>query len=606
MKDLGKSVRRVARENGIDLLRPSPDGSLSRVSDDNLQKMLAALGVEETGSASPDMPKCFLPPDLIDGPTWGISLQLYELRSARNWGIGDFADLWWICDMAGKLEADFVGLNPLHTGFLYDPGRCSPYEPSNRRFLNPLYIAVDEVGGFETTLPDTERVISELRSSSLVDYEAVATIKLNQLRAIWRSTRAADNPAFDAFVHGSGDGLHAHALFETLSRIMSEAGYGAGWTFWPAPYRIRTSSEVESIERAHADDIEFHKWLQWVAHVQLSEAKERCRQAGMRIGLYLDLAVGEALDGSATWSDGNLYVQGANIGNPPEPFAVNGQDWRLAALRPDRIAEGDPSSFRRLMTSSMHYAGAIRIDHAAAFSRLFLVPTDGAPADGAYVSYPIDDLLAELARASRENDCIVIGEDLGNVAAGLREELEAANVLSYRILSYEKSEEGFISPEAYPTIALACVSTHDHQTFNGWWLGADIDLRLEHGLVSAAMTKLHRKEREWERDKLLVAWDAAGVTTQPGSDDFGSEHDFTLAAYAYLAATPSMLLSVRLADLTDEERPTNIPGTDRTYPNWRPKSSAQVEMLGEMPMVKKIAALMHASRPRRQRGSDNI
>jgi 4-alpha-glucanotransferase len=250
--------------------------------------------------------------------------------------------------------------------------------------------------------------------------------------------------------------------------------------------------------REHMSEIKFHQWLQWIAHIQLSEAKSCCRRVKMRVGLYLDLAVGEALDGSATWSDRTSYVRGAAIGNPPEPFATEGQDWRLAALRPDRITSGDPSPFARLMSALMQYAGAVRIDHAAAFARLFLVPTDATPGDGAYVRYPIDDMLEELANMSVRYQSIVIGEDLGDLAAGLREDMAAVGVLSYRILSYEQSDQGFVRPEDYPELALACVSTHDHQTFSGWWKGADIDLRRKHGLVSKDMT-LHHSEDTKER-----------------------------------------------------------------------------------------------------------
>lgn len=344
--------------------------------------------------------------------------------------------------------------------------------------------------------------------------------------------------------------------------------------------------------REHMSEIKFHQWLQWIAHIQLSEAKSCCRRVKMRVGLYLDLAVGEALDGSATWSDRTSYVRGAAIGNPPEPFATEGQDWRLAALRPDRITSGDPSPFARLMSALMQYAGAVRIDHAAAFARLFLVPTDATPGDGAYVRYPIDDMLEELANMSVRYQSIVIGEDLGDLAAGLREDMAAVGVLSYRILSYEQSDQGFVRPEDYPELALACVSTHDHQTFSGWWKGADIDLRRKHGLVSKDMTLQHRKTRKSERKNLIAALTAAGMIRS--DEQTGSENleQLIIAAHEYIASTPCMLVSVRLADLTNEQAPTNIPGTDKTYPNWRPKLSVDLAALERLPMVRGIADVM--------------
>ncbi|MBB3660865.1 4-alpha-glucanotransferase [Rhizobium sp. BK650] len=509
--------------------------------------------------------------------------------------MGDFKDLWAICPMAGALGAEFIGLNPLHAGFLYEANRCSPYEPSNRKFLNPLYIAVDEVEGFATS-PDVEAELSKLRELPLVDYEAVAAIKVRVLRTIWKSVQQAENPEFEEFIGNGGRDLRLHALFETLSYAQTTKGIGAGWLSWPPEFQSPKSAGARQFARSHEDEIKFHQWLQWIAHIQLSEAKECCRRAGMRVGLYLDLAVGEALDGSATWSDRTLYVRGAAIGNPPEPFATKGQDWRLAALRPDTITSGDPSPFARLMTASMQYAGAVRIDHAAAFARLFLVPTDATPADGAYVRYPIDDMLEELAYMSVRHQSIVIGEDLGDVAAGLREDLAAVGVLSYRILSYEQSKEGFVQPQDYPELALACVSTHDHQTFSGWWKASDINLRLEHGLVSKGMTLQHRKIRKSERKSLLAALAAAGMIgpdEQSGAED---PEQLVVAVHEYVASTPCMLVSVRLADLTNEEAPTNIPGTDKTYPNWRPKLSVDLAALEHLPMVRRIANVMNRYR----------
>lgn len=603
MREAVTSIRRVARQKGIELVRPSSDGRAVRVSDENLRRMLLALGENVDCVTSGTDSLCYAPADLVEQPAWGLSLQLYELRSSRNWGVGDFKDLWTICGLAGRLGADFVGLNPLHAGFLSDATRCSPYEPSNRRFLNPLYIAVDEVGGF---VNDTaiEAQLSKLRARSLVDYEAVARLKLGVLHSIWEAGRKSPNLAFEEFVREGSENLRLHALFETLSRAQSASGLGAGWGSWPPEYQSPHSEAVDAFEKEHHADIEFHQWLQWLAHVQLCEARECCSKADMRIGLYLDIAVGEALDGSATWSDEPAYVAGAAVGNPPEPFATQGQDWKLAALRPDRITAGEPSPFTRLMTASMRYAGAIRIDHAAAFARLYLVPTNATPADGAYVRYPVDDMLEQLANMSRHYKCLVIGEDLGEIASGLREDLDLAGVLSYRILSYEQTEEGFVLPEHYPQLALACVSTHDHQTFAGWWKGADIALRLEHELVSEETTIQHQDNRIEERKRVLEAFSALGLAGSDASPRTMEPEQLVVAAHEFIAMTPSMLASVRLADLTGEPLPTNIPGTDISYPNWRPKLSVDLEDLEKHPRVRRIAAIMNQYRPHHAKRSE--
>ncbi|WFR96844.1 4-alpha-glucanotransferase [Rhizobium tumorigenes] len=594
-----QSLRSLARTHGIDLRRPSSDGSTAAVSDATLKMMLTALKVTFDDETAPTGPaNCFLPPEIIDRPCWGLSLQLYELRSARNWGIGDFLDLEACSDLAGPLGADFIGLNPLHAPFTADPERCSPYEPSNRQFLNPFYIAVDAVEGFVMT-PALDERIRRLRATGLVDYRQVAELKLEVLLDLWMSGEGGrGSPDFAAYVSEGGEGLQRHALFEAISTEMGRRGIGTGWHAWPEAYRTPFSEEVGRFAEEHAENIMFHKWLQWLAHQQLGQAGTRARERGMRIGLYLDLAVGEALDGSATWSDPDFYVSGASIGNPPEPYAIDGQDWRLAALLPDAIASGEASPFHKMLAAAMRYAGAIRIDHAAALSRLFLVPTSGTPADGAYVSYPQEDLLQVLSRASQQYRSIVIGEDLGNIPGGLREDLADAQILSYRILSYERNGQGFIAPDAYPALALACVSTHDHQTFTGWWRGDDIALRSEHRLVPAELAEVHETARQEERDDLLRAFADAEVRQPAVTTGENESIALAVASYRYIAQTPSAMVAVRLADLTNEPNPTNIPGTSTSYPNWKPKLSVPLESLGEAPLFRKIVTAISQIRPR--------
>jgi 4-alpha-glucanotransferase len=612
---------RLALQYGIGLTRPSPENRELPISDDAKRKVLAALGADITkgGMVKPTEPpklaakrvggtptrKCFLPKFLEHNRVWGISLQLYELRSARNWGIGDFTDLSAMVDIAAGLGADFIGLNPLHAPFLSDPNRCSPYEPSNRQYLNPLYIAVDRVPGFavNTALED---ILEDLRQTDLVDYVEVARIKTEVLGDVWvrwqqapEDERARDRDDFHAFVKARGDGLRKHALFEAISFFMVQQGRGAGWQAWPKEYQHHQNAAVAAFERAHADAVRFHMWLQWLAHMQLSEVAKQARSAGLRIGLYLDLAVGEAIDGSATWSEPEVYISKATIGSPPDPFAADGQDWHLAAIRPSAIASGKSSPFRRMLDAAMRYAGAIRIDHAAALRRLFLIPLDSRPADGAYVSYPYTDMLEVLAKSSVEYQCLVIGEDLGIVPEGLHDDLAEAQILSYRILSYERDETSFNPAEIYPALALACISTHDHQTLAGWWRGADIEARSEHAILPPDITEQHFTERKNERKYLIRALRSAGVDPPRGLSVRSRDSrlaDLVISAHRFIAKTPSALAAARLADLTGEKRPTNIPGTRDSYPNWRPKLSVPLEALVQVPLVKAVAEAMGRER----------
>ncbi|MGF9692438.1 4-alpha-glucanotransferase [Rhizobium sp. 0TCS1.26] len=600
----------LARKHGIAFTRPEPDGTEVPISTETKRRILAALNVSVDGETVPDGPICFLPQVLADRRVWGLSLQLYELRSSRNWGIGDFADLWEMAGIAGEMGADFIGLNPLHAPFLADAARCSPYEPSNRRWLNPLYIAVDQVPGFQPR-DALAKELERLRQTDLIDYAAVADVKLQELRRLWQAWRSGggakapyEADAFETFQTDGGRSLRLHAVFETLS-AHSAAGKGSiGWRQWPAELQSPDSPAVQDFAQSRTDEIEFHSWLQWVAHVQLTQSAEACREAGLQIGLYLDLAVGEALDGSATWSEPDIYVSSASIGGPPDPWAVDGQDWRLAAFLPSVIAAGDQSPYRVMLDAAMRYAGAIRIDHAAALSRLFLVPFDASPADGAYVNYPKEALLQVLSDASHHHHCLVIGEDLGNLPAGLRKDLEKARLLSYRIFSYERSDKGFIPPKNYPSLALACVSTHDHQTLGGWWRGADIAMRAEHGLVPQATADKDLKARTVELADLARLLKAERLPAPDPRSEGLEDADLdrlTVSLHRLLARTPSMLLAVRLADLTKEENPTNVPGTSASYPNWRPKLSLTIDELKQAALVKEVAKALASERPKQSR-----
>jgi 4-alpha-glucanotransferase len=598
----------LARQHGIEFTRPDPDGSEVAISTDTKRKILSALNVTVEGETlASQQPVCFLPALLSRDRVWGLTLQLYELRSKRNWGIGDFADLRAVCGLAGRLGADFIGLNPLHAPFMADPARCSPYEPSSRQWLNPLYIAVDQVPGFEPRR-DLDKALQKLRQSKLVDYPEVAAVKLRELQLLWQAWRQANIAfgsytvsAFESFREKSGESLRLHALFEVISADMVSRGLSVGWRDWPEEMQAPNNPAVTSFAQSRLDEVEFHMWLQWVAHVQLSDVVGAAEQAGLRIGLYLDLAVGEALDGSATWSEPDIYVSSASIGGPPDPWAVEGQDWRLAAFLPSQIAAGDPSPYRRMLDAAMRYAGAIRIDHAAALARLFLVPFDGSPAEGAYVAYPKDDLLKVLADASHDHHCLLIGEDLGNLPDGLREDLARSALLSYRIFSYERNEQGFVAAEDYPALSLACVSTHDHQTLGGWWSGADIKARADHGLVPQKTAKRDLQARVTEKADLVRALEAEGLAAPEAGNRTLKDADLeqlVLSLHRFLARTPAMLLAVRLADLTREKQPTNIPGTSDSHPNWRPKLSVAVDDLEDVDLLLSVTAALREERPK--------
>lgn len=596
---------RLCRHFGIARDLELPDGTRRPVPEATRRTIVEALGAD--AESAPEAPRrmevppearCYLPQTLRAHPGWGVFCQLYELRSSRNWGIGDFADLAELARICGGAGADFLGINPVHALFLADPGRRSPFAPSNRRFLNPLYIAPDRVPGHRGGAPDA---LDELRATDLVDYHAVADVKIAALRRLFHEAPFGEAGAadFDRFVARKGEPLRLHALFEVISARMVAEGRGAGWRDWPEELQDPRGEEVDRIAEQNADELRFQLWLQWVAERQITEAAQAARDAGMRVGLYLDLAVGEAPDGSSTWSGAAAALPGLTVGAPPDLFATEGQNWGLSAPNPAKLEATDFAPFREMIAAQLAHAGALRIDHAMALWQLFLVPEGRSPLEGAHLRFPFPDLLRELSALSRAHEAVVIGEDLGHVPPGFRAAMDEADILSYRILYFEQTERGFNPPDSYPEKALACLSTHDLPVLAAWWRGEDVDLRRRFGMVDEARSDQDAAHRAHERATLLRELRTAGVLK--GHPDPGAEAlppPVRDAAHRFIARTPSLLAGVRLADLVGPETPTNLPGTMDEHPNWRPKSPTALSEIAAHPAFAGTAALMREERPR--------
>ena len=581
------SLRASARRHGIatrygDRLVP----------DETLRLILSRLGAAEDGQT------CFLPGWLRERPAWGVFCQLYELRprgGRPDWGIGDLVDLADLARVLGAAGADFLGINPLHALFLGEPDRRSPFFPSDRRFLNPIYIAPDALPG-ATALA----VGAPAPTDEVVDYPAVADSKLTALRTVFTTMPFGEGPwsraAFEAFVGDGGEALRRHALFEAISLRMAREGHGAGWRGWPEGWRGTGSREVHDFATDHAGEVDLHLWLQWATSVQLDAAARAAREAGMRIGLYLDLAVGEAPDGGAAWGS-DVIMEGLSVGAPPDVFSAEGQDWGLAAPNPRALAR-DPAPFRDMIAAQLRHAGALRIDHAMALRQLFLIPWGERPAAGAHVSYPAEQMLEVLAKESRRAGAIVIGEDLGFVPEGFREEMADVGILSYRILYFEQEDGAFHPPADWPETAIACLSTHDLPTLAGWWAAEDVALRREHGLVSEADTPAHEAQRAAERRALVSLLGAEGLARRSWSAAGPLPEGVLVAVHRLLARTPCLLVGVRLADLVGPERPTNLPGTTDDYPNWCLRAPLPVDEIARAPGFREVTAAMAEARPR--------
>ena len=328
----------------------------------------------------------------------------------------------------------------------------------------------------------------------------------------------------------------------------------------------------------------------------------------MQIGLYLDFAVGEAPDGSATWGAPETTMRRVHIGAPPDYFSTNGQDWMLAPLSPTALG-GDSTWYRDLVGDSMRYAGALRLDHVMGIQHLFLVPEGQSPAAGTYVRFPLGRLLADIAEMSHRYQTVVVGEDLGNVPRGFRELMAAADILSYRILYFERQGEAFAPPGLYPREALACLSTHDLPTFEGWWRGDDVRLRHEHGLIEAAAMDEQLAQRTLDRNQLCGMLQQAGLLAEAAAADAlaaAADSDGTLpeallvAIHRHLARTPSRLLAVRIEDLCGEREPVNLPGTVDSYPNWKRKLALPLEDIADKPLYAAVTAALATERPSKE------
>ncbi|HEX7053501.1 MAG TPA: malto-oligosyltrehalose synthase [Burkholderiales bacterium] len=508
--------------------------------------------------------RCYQPELFERGArVWGFMVQLYGLRSARNWGIGDFGDLRALVELAAKLGAAVVGVNPLHAT------QGSPYSPSSRHALNVLYLDVEALPEFSASRavqrlvrsPAFRERLAALRDAELVDYAAVAQAKLEALELVFREAgrRPRETSRF--------------AIFEALRER-----YGAPWQSWPQEYRKPGSPAVKRFARVNARRVAFHQWLQDAARAQLAAVQARARALGMPIGLYVDLALGADRGGAEVWEEQGIFAVDVSCGAPPDEFNPRGQDWGLPPYSPRALRATGYRAFRALLRANMPEGGALRMDHVMALSRLWWIPPGETPERGGYVHYPFRDLLGVLAEESRQRRCLVVGEDLGTVPAELRQALNAAGVLSYRPLLFEKKDGEFAAPRDYPREALVCVSTHDLPTWRGYWAAHDLALRTRIGLTVDPIREAH--ERSFDQEKLSRALEREGLDKSARS------------AHAFIARTPCKVALVQPEDVFELIEQANLPGTVEQHPNWRRRLPVPLEKWPADPRFAALAAAM--------------
>ncbi len=556
-------------------------GQRRTVAAEVIEQLVLALQAGAAGAAIAAAPRVAAPvAPAWQGPPgkwWLIATQLYGVRSERNWGHGDFSDLLALVDLAGAVGAAGVGINPIHA--LRDglPQQASPYSPNSRLFLNPLYIDLDAVPDFAgCRTDDMTAEIARLRQAELVDYDGIAALKRRALRAaheVFRRDAPPERRAeFEEFRRARHPTLARFAAFETLRRR-----WPGPWWEWPAEWRIPDDPAIARLRDDAGDELEFHEYVQWIADHQLMACRDRARALGLPIGLYVDVAVGVCADGFDAWNAPDAIVRTLAVGAPPDLLNTVGQNWGLAGFSGVGLQASDFAAFRDMLRASMRYAGAIRLDHVLGLKRLYFIPAGLPPDQGAYVRMPFDQLLEVVAEESVASRCIVVGEDLGTIPEGFREQVAQYGLWSYQVMLFERDWRGeFWPPEHYTERALVTFATHDLPTFAGWRTQHDLRMREEVGLPAG--------ETGEERAQAVAALGEA-LRCQGFA-----ELDFPSVA-GYLASSPTCLLAIALDDVLEVLDQANVPGTIGEHPNWRRKLPLELERIRDDPRLGDIARI---------------
>jgi 4-alpha-glucanotransferase len=541
---------------------------------------------------------CYIPPELQSGKTWGLSVNLFSLQSKRSWGIGDFKDLETMADMLADMKPDFLGVNPLHAIPNTYPYGISPYSPISRLYKNFIYLDIEDI----PEVMESDKVqrlfkgqafgkkLQKLRKNKKIDYEQAGLLKEQILRSAfdcfydrhYRRDTVRDQ-AFRTFVTAEGRCLDSFATFLALRDFFKNTKDMYAWQEWPEAYHDPSGDAVGAFKKEHEKEVMYYMYLQWLIDEQLLKISRHCKEIGMKIGLYHDLAIGAIAGGSDVWSYQEI-IGDADVGAPPDDFNPKGQDWGFPPLIPQKLKENGYEVFIETIRKNMKYGGALRIDHALGLFRLFWIPA-GVPAmEGAYLLQPVGDLLRIIALESQRNNTVVIAEDLGTIDDTFRKMLQSFQMLSYRLFYFERNypDPSFKSPGQYPPMALCAITTHDLPTIYGYWAGRDIDTKKRLGIyVDEEAWKNDVIARERDKGLILSALKAEGIVPC----DFPADprkiphmtYDLCIAIYRYLAQSPCKLLLVSLDDILGTLDQQNMPGTVESHPNWIQKTALPLE-----------------------------
>ncbi|MDQ0821069.1 4-alpha-glucanotransferase [Arthrobacter sp. V1I7] len=504
---------------------------------------------------------------------WGLTAQLYSVRSARSWGIGDLADLADLATVSGQEGAGFVLVNPLHAAEPRPPVEDSPYLPTTRRFVNPLYLRVEEIPEFGYLDPAGRAEVQQLAeqqrsansSAGLLDRNSSYAAKLAALELVFAVPRGPDRTrSFTDFCAEQGQGLDDFALWCALAEELPP-----GAPEWTTAASAPDTAYCTEQRALLADRIDFHRWLQWCCDRQLEAAQGSARESGMEIGVIHDLAVGVKRGGADAWSLAGVLARDVTVGAPPDVFNQQGQDWTQPPWHPGRLAESGYAAYRDMLRTVLRHAGGIRVDHILGLFRLWWIPAGAGPEQGTYVYYDHEALIGILALEAQRAGAIVIGEDLGVFEPWVRDYLAERGIFGTSILWFEHDADGPIPPERYRQQCLTSVNTHDLPPTAGYLAGEHVTLRESLGLLQRPVDEEHA-EAAAEQEAVLAVVRDRGLLPAAGSPDTARDVPATVEAlYAFTALTPSSLLGVALVDAVGETRTQNQPGTGNLqYPNW--------------------------------------
>jgi 4-alpha-glucanotransferase len=504
---------------------------------------------------------CYLPESLR---TWGWAVQLYAARSRESWGIGDFGDLDKLAKWsAQELGAGMMLVNPLSAATPIAPQQGSPYFPTSRHFFNPLWIRIEDVPGAQSNdtvvFKQARQAALALNDKRLIDRDRIFELKMQALELLW--LQFPGDTAFDMFCHEQGSDLDRFAVFCALAEK-----HQSGWHSWPEQYRHPANIAVSQFAQEKANRVLFFKWLQWLLDVQLAKCAKH-------LELMQDLPIGVDPDGADAWAWQDTFAQNIGVGAPPDEFNTQGQSWGLPPFVPWKLRAAAYEPFISTLRGAFRHGGGLRIDHVMGLFRLFWIPNGMSAAQGAYVRYNPDEMLAIVALESERARAYVVGEDLGTVELGAREKLGDHKIMSYRLLWFEKDE-----PETYPKEALAAVTTHDLPTVAGQWTGSDLQKQRDLGLQP-------NEESTAEINERLARM--AGVQEDTPIDVVITK------AYGLLARTPSRILTAALDDAAAVEERPNMPATNADQcPNWSMALPQPIEDLMQADLPQKIAAVL--------------